>query len=72
MVLCIVNLFMNMLLVFMVMRSNPAGAISLYTLLMAPIIFVVVMLMNVVFLVMIYVIYINFFLIMMKMFMPIM
>ena len=72
MVLCIVNLFMNMLLVFMVMRSNPAGAISLYTLRIAPIIFVVVMLMNVVFLVMIYVIYTNFSLVMMKMFMPIM
>ena len=56
MVLCIVNLFMNILLLSMVMRSNVAGAISLYTLLMAPIIFVVVMLMNVVFLVMIHVI----------------
>ena len=56
MVLCIVNLLMNTLLVFMVMRFNPAGAISLYTLFMAPIIFVVVLLMNVVFLVMIHVI----------------
>ena len=56
----------------MIMCSNPAGAISLYTLLMAPIIFVVVMLMNVVFLVMIHVIYTNFSLFMMKMFMPIM
>ena len=64
---------MNMLLVvFMVMCSNSAGAISPNTHLMAPIIFVVVMLMNVVFLVMICVIYTNFALIMMMMLMPIM
>ena len=72
MVLCIVNLFMNMLLVSMVMSSDLADAISLYILLIAPIIVVMVMLMNVIFLVMICVIYTNVSLIMMKMLMPIM